>query len=536
MGQKIKKRKKIMKRLKIKILKEVTINETLPAVEKELPNLKDKTLIVLAGDSIAVGLSYHALGLIGAKKGNKKHIDSIPGFAAVLGGQRASWVDRNLKLDSYNSHPGKKILIVIAGTNDALNWSIGGKIKASSASASVDSIASKANSAGFDVTVMKLHEYTGPRTDLDLDKHKNFVKEFNSAVESHTTFDMVTPTSDGVHAPFNSTANTELLNRALSSLQVKKKDLVVPKEVNFRRGLENKMQKSTNSTHQGKVAKKGECYVHPSCNSIDGSVYGQITIQTAQQALNDVGIEVEKTGISDNQTKQAIMKFQKQQQGVFKPSDREFLRCDACIGRNTLEALRAALESTGKKLKTPTASQLKGAKISVKSRRPIKMQKASGAPETNTTRSYSGKLYASYTVDVLYQIAARWAPQSASEQDIRYMAAIGMAESGGIPSVLRDYSRHRDLSYGIWQINMLGKMGPYRRSRYGLDNNELLKNPNINCQVAWDLWASRSGSGLRKFRDWSVTDSSKSSGRGWRRFLMHLSDLQSNLNNKAQEE
>jgi len=65
----------------------------------------------------------------------------------------------------------------------------------------------------------------------------------------------------------------------------------------------------------------------------------------------------------------------------------------------------------------------------------------------------------------------------------RIAAAIAMAESGGNPNDLNDNPGTGDLSYGLWQINMIGSMGPSRRAMYGLSKNEDLFNPVINARV-----------------------------------------------------
>ena len=57
----------------------------------------------------------------------------------------------------------------------------------------------------------------------------------------------------------------------------------------------------------------------------------------------------------------------------------------------------------------------------------------------------------------------------------------------------------RDHSYGLWQINMHNELGPERRQKYNLPNNEALFDPATNARVAYALWKERGG-----FTDWSV--------------------------------
>lgn len=47
-----------------------------------------------------------------------------------------------------------------------------------------------------------------------------------------------------------------------------------------------------------------------------------------------------------------------------------------------------------------------------------------------------------------------------------------------------------DNSYGLWQINMYGNLGPSRRSAYGLTSNEQLFDPATNARVARGIFRS----------------------------------------------
>jgi cell wall-associated NlpC family hydrolase len=77
--------------------------------------------------------------------------------------------------------------------------------------------------------------------------------------------------------------------------------------------------------------------------------------------------------------------------------------------------------------------------------------------------------------------------------------AITGSESGRDAS-LRVYNEATgDDSYGLWQINMLGGLGPDRRARYGLDTDGILLDPPTNARVMygeskggtdWSPWSS----------------------------------------------
>ncbi len=78
------------------------------------------------------------------------------------------------------------------------------------------------------------------------------------------------------------------------------------------------------------------------------------------------------------------------------------------------------------------------------------------------------------------------------------MAAIAMAESGGRSSAHNNNARTGDNSYGLWQINMLGGMGPERRRAFGIGSNEALFDPAVNANAARQVFQSQG------FGAWSV--------------------------------
>lgn len=82
-------------------------------------------------------------------------------------------------------------------------------------------------------------------------------------------------------------------------------------------------------------------------------------------------------------------------------------------------------------------------------------------------------------------------------QDLTVATAIAMAESGGNPAAHN--GTPPDNSYGLWQINMLGAMGPERRKQFHLQDNDELKNPDTNAKAAYDI----SGKG-NDFTPWST--------------------------------
>lgn len=75
--------------------------------------------------------------------------------------------------------------------------------------------------------------------------------------------------------------------------------------------------------------------------------------------------------------------------------------------------------------------------------------------------------------------------------------AIALAESGGNPRAHNP--RPPDDSYGLWQINMLGDLGPSRRAQLGIASNDALYDPATNARAMYVI----SGGGTN-WRPWST--------------------------------
>lgn len=86
--------------------------------------------------------------------------------------------------------------------------------------------------------------------------------------------------------------------------------------------------------------------------------------------------------------------------------------------------------------------------------------------------------------------------------------AIMLAESGGRATAHNPNAGTGDNSYGLFQINMLGGMGPARRRQFGLSSNEALFDPLTNAKVAfqmskggtdWSAWSTYKRGDYKKF-------------------------------------
>ena len=71
-----------------------------------------------------------------------------------------------------------------------------------------------------------------------------------------------------------------------------------------------------------------------------------------------------------------------------------------------------------------------------------------------------------------------------TEQQVPAMLEIAKRESSLNPLALNPNADTGDLSYGLFQINMLGGMGPERRKALGLKSNEELYDPVTNVRAA----------------------------------------------------
>ncbi len=82
---------------------------------------------------------------------------------------------------------------------------------------------------------------------------------------------------------------------------------------------------------------------------------------------------------------------------------------------------------------------------------------------------------------------------------LRTAYAVAMAESRGNARAFNGNRDTGDESYGLFQINMLGDLGPDRLKRYGLPSREALYDPSTNARIAYQM----SGGG-RNWQPWSA--------------------------------
>lgn len=92
----------------------------------------------------------------------------------------------------------------------------------------------------------------------------------------------------------------------------------------------------------------------------------------------------------------------------------------------------------------------------------------------------------------------------ATPQEAAILTAIAMPESAGNPYAHNTHSETGDNSYGLWQINMLGRMGPERMRQFGLSSYNDLFDPVTNAKAALQLLRNKSG-----LKNWTTYTSGK---------------------------
>jgi hypothetical protein len=112
------------------------------------------------------------------------------------------------------------------------------------------------------------------------------------------------------------------------------------------------------------------------------------------------------------------------------------------------------------------------------------------------------------------QVASYLRKAGFTEDMIPTMVGIAGAESSFNPNAFNPNVDTGDQSYGLFQINMLGAMGPERREQFGIESNEALKDPLINAKAAKAIY-DQQGLGA-----WSVYNSGR-----YRDFLPSSTEL-----------
>ena len=93
-------------------------------------------------------------------------------------------------------------------------------------------------------------------------------------------------------------------------------------------------------------------------------------------------------------------------------------------------------------------------------------------------------------------------------QGLKMAWAVAKAESNGRPFAFNGNAKTGDSSYGIFQINMLGTLGPDRRDKFDLGLNAELFSPVKNAKIVfhmtkggtdWSSWSSYKKGAVHKW-------------------------------------
>lgn len=161
--------------------------------------------------------------------------------------------------------------------------------------------------------------------------------------------------------------------------------------------------------------------------------------------------------------------------------------------------------ATQKKVKLNTVSKL-DAELVKKAKRllPEKHTNVSPAPKDTYQRGI-------WLKGVLHQAGFRG-------NSLRTAWAIAMKESTGRPNAYNGNVYTGDNSYGLFQINMLGSLGPSRRTWFKIKSNKELFNPLTNAKAAYKM-----SYGGKNWYPWDIDSRGYNGGVSRGRYLHWLS-------------
>jgi hypothetical protein len=119
-----------------------------------------------------------------------------------------------------------------------------------------------------------------------------------------------------------------------------------------------------------------------------------------------------------------------------------------------------------------------------------KSEKALVVSKANKLESYENKTHLTdlELKELLHLVGFRG-------KDLVVAWAVAKKESNGRPLAFNGNHKTGDSSYGMFQINMIDRLGPDRRDKFDLDSNAELFNPVKNAEIAY--YMTRGG------EDWS---------------------------------
>ena len=110
----------------------------------------------------------------------------------------------------------------------------------------------------------------------------------------------------------------------------------------------------------------------------------------------------------------------------------------------------------------------------------ISVSPAAAGPEPAASAPEPKHFYEEELVDVLRSVGFEG-------ESLRHAWAVAMKESTGNPNAHNQNASTGDNSYGLFQINMIGRLGPARLEKFNLDSYEDLFDPYTNASIAFEM-------------------------------------------------
>ena len=117
------------------------------------------------------------------------------------------------------------------------------------------------------------------------------------------------------------------------------------------------------------------------------------------------------------------------------------------------------------------------------------------------------------------------------EDGLRSAWAIAKKESRGRPNAHNTNNSTGDNSYGIFQINMIGHLGPDRREKFGIESNNELFNPVKNARAAFYMTARGTN-----WSSWGIGKNSYNGGASEPEYYEWLSQFPEDIYKKVKSE
>ena len=99
------------------------------------------------------------------------------------------------------------------------------------------------------------------------------------------------------------------------------------------------------------------------------------------------------------------------------------------------------------------------------------------------------------------QAAALARSVGATPEEAQFLGAVTKGESSGIPTKHNPNAQTGDDSYGLWQVNMIGAMGPKRMKQFGISRYEDLYDPKTNAKAALMILREQGRGAWGAYRD-----------------------------------